>query len=497
MILALIPMMTMLPALLLKGRQNVINHSLADAKEEKRERMERLWLDRPKTVIGIALGLCLLAGSQVPKVYFDYNLLNLQTRGLEAVNFEHKLIHSGEKSILFGAIIANSLEEASEIETRLRQLPSVASVDSMATYIASNNDEKLALIDSIRAKAAAIKVPSPSEGSLNILDFHQSLSFLASYTKLAIRAIDSKNEGQSFKLELTSLNQAIVQLQKDIQTMDETLVQDRLTQFQSSLFHALNAMLESIALQDTRAPLTLSELPEVLKNRFIGADGRLLVQVYPKSNVWERVNQESFLKDLRTLDPEDDNTPVITGTPVQLYEYTELLKVSYQEAAIYALVAIMVLVWIHFRSFTTVVLAMLPVFMGTLWLLGLMGLMGIPFNPANIMTLPLVIGIVVTNGIHILNRYHEEAHPSIFTKSTGKAVLVSALTTMAGFGSLMLARHQGIASLGYVMSIGVATCMIAGLGFLPCLLKLLKPTSHKKTQQQHINTVTGQRGTEV
>jgi len=94
---------------------------------------------------------------------------------------------------------------------------------------------------------------------------------------------------------------------------------------------------------------------------------------------------------------------------------------------------------------------------GTIWLLGLMGLAGISFNPANIMTLPLVIGIGVTNGIQILNRFAEEQEPSILAKSTGKAVLVSGLTAIAGFGSLMLASHQGIKSLGEVMSVGIAT----------------------------------------
>src|SRR5204862_7259128 len=96
----------------------------------------------------------------------------------------------------------------------------------------------------------------------------------------------------------------------------------------------------------------------------------------------------------------------------------------------------------------------------------------IPLNPANIMTLPLVIGIGVTNGIHILNRYAEEQTPNILARSTGKAVLVSGLTAIAGFGSLILAKHQGIKSLGYVMSTGIATCMLAGLTFLPALLNL-------------------------
>ena len=158
---------------------------------------------------------------------------------------------------------------------------------------------------------------------------------------------------------------------------------------------------------------------------------------------------------------------------MQLLEYTSLLKNSYITAAWYSLIAIALMVLLHFRSPVAMVLALIPVGIGTLWLVGLMGWRGWPFNPANIMTLPLVIGIGVTNGIHILTRYAEEGTPGILARSTGKAVLVSGLTAIAGFGSLILAKHRGIHSLGLIMSVGIAMCMIAALTFLPALLNLI------------------------
>ena len=122
-----------------------------------------------------------------------------------------------------------------------------------------------------------------------------------------------------------------------------------------------------------------------------------------------------------------------------------------------------------------------------------MGVFGFSFNPANIMTLPLVVGIGVTNGIHILNRFAEELQPSILAKSTGKAVLVSGLTTIAGFGSLIVAKHRGIESLGYVMATGTATCMFVGLTFLPALLNLLDRWGWtiKKTQRDNAQSTLG------
>jgi len=208
-------------------------------------------------------------------------------------------------------------------------------------------------------------------------------------------------------------------------------------------------------------------LPPALRDRFVGLTGKYLLMVYPKGDIWSRPVQKRFIDEVSKLYPN------VTGTPVQLYYYTELLKDSYQQAAWYSLGAIVILVFLHFRSLLCVVLVLVPVAIGSLWLGGLMGWLGVPLNPANIMTLPLVIGIGVTNGIQILNRFAEEQTPSILARSTGKAVLVSGLTAMAGFGSLILARHRGIHSLGCVMTAGLATCMIAGLTFLPALLNLL------------------------
>ena len=222
----------------------------------------------------------------------------------------------------------------------------------------------------------------------------------------------------------------------------------------------------AVKTQDASGPLRVEDLPPSLRGRFVGITGKHLVMIYPRSNVWDRVPQEAFVKDLRELDKS------VTGTPVQLLLYTTLLKNSYVEAAWWALGAIVILVFFHFRAVTPVVLALLPVVIGASWMVGFMGWTGIPFNPANIMTLPLVIGIGVTNGIHILNRFAEEKNPGIFAKSTGKAVLVSGLNTIAGFGSLILADHRGIRSLGWVMAVGTATCMIAALTFLPAVLTL-------------------------
>jgi uncharacterized protein len=242
---------------------------------------------------------------------------------------------------------------------------------------------------------------------------------------------------------------------------------EKLAQFQQALFNDMRATFHLLQNQDDRAALRVEDLPQVFRDQFVGVTGKFLLLIFPRENMWQRDNQEKFIADLRTVDPN------VTGTPVQLYEYEELLKNSYLQAAWYSLAAIVILVLFHFRSIGAVILALLPVGVGMLWLAGLMGWLGIPINLANIMTLPLVIGIGVTNGIQILNRFAEERTPNILARSTGKAVLVSGLTAIAGFGSLIIAKYRGIHSLGCVMAMGIAACMIAGLTLVPALLSLL------------------------
>ena len=468
LLVCFIPMITLLPVLLLRGRQNVIDHKTGA--EERRARIENIWLERPVVVTIIVVVLCALALTQARKIYFDYNLLNMESTGMPAVVFVQKLIHSADKSVIYGAVVADSLPQAIELQKQIEKLPTVASngVQSMALFLNEDQTEKLKLVSQIKQEVAPLKFNAPDSQPLNLENFSSTLYSLYGYLGAALDEIKDSNPGLT--AQLVSLREAINDLRKEMLSGDAATRAkhaDKLAEFQRALFADVRQTFQTLQNQDDRAPLRAENLPPALRHRFVGVSGKFLLQVYPKYDVWQRDNQEKFIADLRTIDPD------VTGTPVQLYEYTTLLKNSYEKAACYSLIAIAILVFIHFRSLNAVILSLLPVGIGTLWLVGLMGWLKIPFNPANIMTLPLVIGIGVTNGIHILNRFAEERTPSILSRSTGKAVLVSGLTAIAGFGSLMLAKHRGIHSLGCVMAMGIATCMIAGLAFLPALLNLL------------------------
>ncbi len=471
LMVCLVPMMTLLPLLLLRGKQNVMDHQIHE--DDRRARIENLWLQRPVLVAAIIAVICAVAATQLGKIHFDYNLLNLQSDGLPAVEYEQKIFNASDRSPLYCAFVANSLDEAVVLEKKIQALPTVATngVDSIAGALKEDQSEKLRLIGEIKQEVAPLQFSPPDLRPADLYALSLTLYGLYGYLGNALQAVG--NDDPELTKQFTALRTATLDLRKTMLDGDATALAqhaEKLGVFQRALFNDIGDTFQMLQLQDDRARLLEENLPAVLRNRFIGKNGKFLLQVYPREDVRQRDPQEKFVQEMRTIDPN------VTGEPVQLFEYTTLLKDSYITAAWYSLAAIAVMVLVHFRSLVAVILSLIPVGIGTLWLAGLMGWLGVPFNPANIMTLPLVIGIGVTNGIHILNRYAEERTPSILARSTGKAVLVSGLTAIAGFGSLMLAQHRGIHSLGVIMSVGIATCMIAGLTFLPALLNLLGGT---------------------
>ncbi len=483
LMLSLVPMMTLLPLLLLRSTHNTLDRA-PKPPNGAGGRIESLWLNRPKSVAVFTLVLSLLSVSQFRKVYFDYNLLHMQSARLPAVVFEEKLIESASNSVLFGAVVADSIDAASDLERRIRELPSVAEVKSMSSFLAEDSSPKLDLIKAVKAKAASIHFAELDFEKVDPKELSQVLYSFQGYMGAAAKAVNESEGETDLYRQIRRIWQSIQNLRTSLNDAGFTLAAAQIARYQRALLSDLKETFASLAKQESDGGLQIEDLPLALRNRFVGQTGRFLLQVYPKKDVWQREHQLEFVEQVRSIEPD------VTGTPVQLLEYTSLLKESYVKAAWHALAATSLMVLIHFRSLVCMLLALVPVFVGTVWMAGIMGFAGIPFNPANIMTLPLVAGIGVTSGIHILNRFQEEGTASILGRSTGKAVFVSGLTTIAGFGSLMLAEHQGIQSLGLVMSIGTTTCMIGALTFLPALLILLMQSGWRQKKPSDNNAPT-------
>lgn len=166
-----------------------------------------------------------------------------------------------------------------------------------------------------------------------------------------------------------------------------------------------------------------------------------------------------------------------TGKPFTTLEGLRSMKAGFQWAGIYALIAIVgVLAW-DFRKLSKVLVALIPLAMGTCITMGCLHLLGYHLNPANMIAFPILVGVGIDNAVHILHDFHQR-NRGVYYKpksATLKGIAVAGLTTVLGFGSLMFSTHLGLASLGLMLALGVSACMVCSIFWLPNLLGLRKP----------------------
>ena len=223
----------------------------------------------------------------------------------------------------------------------------------------------------------------------------------------------------------------------------------------------------SRACRDPR-PITLEDVPPELRERFIGANGEYLVRAFAKESLWDYAALQQFTSSAQTVDPES------TGKAFRTLEGLQQMKSGFEWAGVYALIAIVLVLALDFRRSSGVLLALFPLVAGIVFTLGLMGLCGLALNPANMIALPLIVGVGIDNGVHVLHDYRARDRRRAYRvgAATGRGVLVAGLTTVLGFGTMLIARHEGMASLGLALTIGVTCCMVAALLLLPAVLNL-------------------------
>ena len=173
---------------------------------------------------------------------------------------------------------------------------------------------------------------------------------------------------------------------------------------------------------------------------------------------------KEFVTKVRSIDPK------ATGSPLQTYEASLQMQKGYQQASIYALFVIVFLLFFDFRSIKDTFLALTPMLLGMAQTFGIMGLLGIPLNPANMIAIPLILGIGVDYGVHVIHDYRTQKGRYRLNPSTAGSVLITALTTITGFACLLIASHRGLQSLGRVLVIGMTCSVYCSVVLLPAIL---------------------------
>lgn len=484
-VMSVLANLVFLPALLTlrdRRRDEILKKKAPALSPAFRRRVDQVLYSRPLPVMAVVLLISLLAALSLPKVGFDYNLLNLQNPDLESVKFEKMLIEDATSSTVYGIVVADDRQDANEKAKALAQLPTVSAVRSINDMLPTEYDAKLPLLKNIDEQLKRWDVELGERNEVDISSARQELRKLLSMSREGLTEARKFNKGlggvfssiggkgQLVKDAIEVFEGLIPPLErslKAIEGLSEEDTQARLNRYQEEIIGKMKSEFAWLRQQNFNDPIELEDLPRELRTRYVSPRGKCLIEIDPKENVWQEEPTKRFVADLRSVDPG------ATGTPVQNLAYINLLRDSYIHAAGYAFLAIVILITLHFRDLFRIVLTLLPLGLGMIWTGATMAWLGILFNPANIITLPLVIGIGVAFGVYIVDRHREEGRVNLFGSSTGKAILLSALTTMIGFASMTTGDYVGLQSLGTVMSLGILFTFLASALVLPQLLTLI------------------------
>jgi hypothetical protein len=252
------------------------------------------------------------------------------------------------------------------------------------------------------------------------------------------------------------------QLSRQLQQLGPGPIQDGLSYFFLELHDDLARRLSWLQQQKSDPIPSWDQIPAPLLTGYRHGQ-QWLIKIYPKADAWDKEPLQQFLAETGGVDPQ------VTGLPLLTYTYLEQLRSSYWVAGRNALVAICLILCISFRRLDRALWALAPTLLGMIWMLGAMGLLGVNFNPANATALPLTLGIGLVFGVHIVHHIFERGG-GVFAGSTGSAVMVSGVSTVLGYLSLLSSPYRGIASLGLVMGLGIVSSLVASLVVLPVAL---------------------------
>jgi hopanoid biosynthesis associated RND transporter like protein HpnN len=417
--------------------------------------------DYPKSVIAFAVVLTVVALWGLRGIGFDYNLLNLQAEGTESVVWEKRILETAGRSGFSALAVAGSLDELRLKQEQFSKLATVSEVDSALLLIPRDQDEKIKIIRDFAPIVAPVRISRPLP-----LDYDR---LLQAWETLQRRLDIAGNEAPpgDAQREVRRTSGDVGRLIAKLRASDRQVAEPGLALLQRQVYRDFVRSFQRLQANAHPKQVGLDQLPAEIRRKFVSDSGRFLLQIHPAVNIWEREGAFRFVHELRLVDPE------VTGTPVITYEAIRLMERAYIQGTLYAVVVVTVLTALLLRRFRETILALLPLALGMLWTFGLMYFLDLKFNLGNVFGLPLILGAASEYGLNIMLRFIEdrEHDAPLVARSTLMAVLVNGLTTIAGFGSLMLATHQGIFGLGLLLTLGTSVSLLAALVILPVLLR--------------------------
>ncbi|HZZ60854.1 MAG TPA: MMPL family transporter [Roseiarcus sp.] len=401
----------------------------------------------------IIVGTLLVVACLSPALYwlrFDFNPIDLQNPKSEAIATYLEL--QKDRSVEADAVqaVAPSLEQANAIAERLAKLPQVASVRTLSTFIPSDQDEKIPIIRSAATKLEgafeAKEAATPPTDAENIDALNEGAQ------RLTESAGEQQGPGATAMRRLAALLSKVAQASPEIRD-----------QASETLIRPLNADLADLQAALEVKPLTQADLPRAIVDDWIGVDGKARLSIMPKANPGDIRATRSFARAVLAVEPN------ATEGQIAILKAGDMILWAFVEAGAWALASIAVLLFLFLRRLGDVMLTLVPLALAGLVTMQAMTFLGMPFNFANIIALPLLLGVGVAFKIYYIVAWREGATQLLQTPLT-RAVFYSALTTATAFGSLWFSSNPGASSMGKLLALSLICTLAAAVIFQPILM---------------------------
>jgi predicted RND superfamily exporter protein len=412
------------------------------------------------------------------KVTFDQNYMNLEPKGLPSIMLQDTVLEKFDLSMDYALILTENVEESRAMAEEAKDIGSVAVAEDISVYLPSKKQQerRIPFINEIRK---TIEVTQPGitfrrenyerflqelgRLEMNIMEI-QDMAFLGGQDKVDNKCAEIVGEADD--PEPKSLIQNLIRILEK----DKKKALAGLGEFQKDFAPYFK---NSVIQMSSEEPIQLENLPVAVLDRYTNEDRtKFLVTIFPADNIWQDAEfLKRFVLDLERV---SENA---TGMPPVFRALIEIIGKDGRNAILLALVVVFFVLWLDYRKPGHALMAMIPLTIGVFWMVGMMGLAGMKLTVMSVMGLPMIVGIGVDDGVHIVHRWRIEGKGKITQvfASTGKAILLTSATTMLAFGSLVFSLWPGFASLGVAMFIGVGACFLSTIPKFcnPCVLLFL------------------------
>jgi uncharacterized protein len=410
----------------------------------------RFLVERRYWILGIAGVVAIAAATLMPRLSFDFNPLHLQNPSEEAVSTLADLMADPDTTPYTIDVMTPSPEAAAALAEKIDKLPEVARTVTVMSFVPTDQKDKLAIVADARQlvgptlSPATVKPrPTPAEMLAAIAKTHDD-----------VQKVAAKGDFAAARLALD--------LQEGIDRGADVL-----PRLEGNLSAGITHRLNEIRLALDAAPVSYGTLPADLKGDWVTPNGRTRIEVYPSGDARDNNVLRAFASAVRSVAPD------ATGSPISIQESAHTVMRAFVTAAIVAVVAIALLLVVILRRIDDVLLVLAPLLLAGLLTLATSVVAGLPLNFANIIALPLLLGVGVAFDIYFVMRWRD-GQRELLGSSTARAILFSALTTGTAFGSLALSPHPGTSEMGRLLILALFYTLVCTFFVLPALLAAVR-----------------------